>query len=57
MEDDYKYRTFVIVGRIYGPKVSVSKHRLYWGIQNEIDQVGPEAVNIDHILIEDGEDK
>ena len=57
MADEYKYRTFVIVGRIYGPKTSVSKHRLYWGIHNEIDQIGPEAVNIDHILIEDGEDK
>lgn len=57
MQDDYQYRTFVIIGRIYGPNESVSKHRLFWGIHNEIDQVGPEAVNIDKIIIENGEDK
>ena len=34
MEEEMKFREFIVRGRVYSPNESVANHRVYWAIRN-----------------------
>jgi hypothetical protein len=38
MEEEMKFREFVVRGRVYSPNQSVANHRVYWAIANSEHQ-------------------
>lgn len=48
MQEDNKYREFVIKGRVYSPNDSVAKHRVYWAINDSEyqDEILIDEVNV-----------
>lgn len=48
MEEEMKFREFVIHGRIYSPKQSVANHRVYWALANSEHQ---DDILIDEVLV------
>lgn len=49
-DEDWRFRSFTLRGSVYGPKVSVSKHTVYWAIRNSESD---DMILIDEIVFEE----